>query len=124
MVIAGEPKSESSKRAVPINDEVTDLLKGSMSDSDNYLISDSKKPAEPRAVQYHYVKSLKRDKFTVITFHSLRHSFATKAIASGCDMKTLSEIMGHSSVEVTLNRYAHSSSERKRACIENMVWAA
>ena len=46
-----------------------------------------------------------------IKFHALRHTFATRCIEGGCDIKCLSEMLGHSSVSITLNRYVHSSIE-------------
>ena len=61
---------------------------------------------------------LEKAELPAVTFHSLRHAFATNAIALGFDVKTLSEILGHSKVEITLNRYVHSSMDRKRACME------
>ena len=48
----------------------------------------------------------------------MRHTFATNAIELGFDVKTLSEILGHSKVEITLNKYVHSSIDRKRACMD------
>ena len=59
-----------------------------------------------------------------INYHSLRHAFATSALELGFDIKTLSEILGHSSVEVTLNRYIHSSMDRKRACMNLLTLSA
>ena len=47
-------------------------------------------------------------------FHSLRHTFATRALECGMDVKTLSEILGHKNATVTLNRYAHSLMEHKQ----------
>ncbi|MDE6086765.1 MAG: tyrosine-type recombinase/integrase [Oscillospiraceae bacterium] len=52
-----------------------------------------------------------------INYHSLRHMFATNCIALGFDVKTLSELLGYATVETTLNRYVHSSMERKTACM-------
>ena len=47
------------------------------------------------------------------TFHTMRHSFATRCVEVGFDIKSLSEILGHSNVNITLNRYVHSSFELK-----------
>ncbi len=69
-------------------------------------------------MQYRFKSLLKRAGLPYINFHSLRHSFATNCIALGVDVKTLSEILGHSSVELTLNRYVHSSMERKQSCMK------
>ena len=47
-------------------------------------------------------------------FHILRHTFATNCINSGMDIKSLSEILGHSDVKITLNCYVHPTIETKR----------
>ena len=52
-----------------------------------------------------------------INFHALRHTFATRCVELGFDIKSLSEILGHASVNITLNRYVHPSMELKQ---ENM----
>ncbi|MDY5576667.1 MAG: tyrosine-type recombinase/integrase, partial [Lachnospiraceae bacterium] len=46
-------------------------------------------------------------------FHALRHTFATNCISSGADAKSVSEILGHSNVNITLNRYVHPNLETK-----------
>ena len=66
-----------------------------------------------RVMQYRFKRVLSDLSLPDVSFHSLRHGFATNCIAIGVDVKTLSEILGHSSVEITLNRYVHSSMERK-----------
>ena len=52
--------------------------------------------------------------------HALRHTFATRAIESGMDVRTLSEILGHSNITLTLQLYAHSTSETKRKAMESL----
>lgn len=82
--------------------------------SDNmYILSESIKVTEPRTLQRRFKKILKKADLPSINYHSLRHMFATNCICAGFDVKTLSEILGHSTVETTLNRYVHSSIERK-----------
>ncbi|MBR2087262.1 MAG: tyrosine-type recombinase/integrase, partial [Oscillospiraceae bacterium] len=68
----------------------------------------------PRTMQYRFAKLLQNADLPSVHFHSLRHAFASGCIALGFDVKTLSEILGHSYVELTLNRYVHTSMERKR----------
>lgn len=82
-----------------------------------YVVSGRKKPVEPRTMQYRFAKILHNADLPSFHYHSLRHLFATRCVELGFDVKTLSEILGHSSVEVTLNRYIHSDMERKRTCM-------
>lgn len=112
-VIITEPKSESSKRCIPIPECMVSFLEKFKSRCENYLISDNEKPVEPRTMQYRFSKILKNVKVPSVHFHSLRHIFASNCVKLGFDIKTLSEILGHSSVEITLNRYVHSSFEQK-----------
>lgn len=72
---------------------------------------------EDRTLQYRFRSLLKKVDLPSINYHSLRHMFATNCIALGFDVKTLSDILGHATVETTLNRYVHSSMERKMTCM-------
>lgn len=112
-LIITEPKSESSKRKIPIPVHILPLLIKFQGEENEYLISGKEIPTEPRTLQYRFSKILKNVKLPSVHFHSLRHMFASKCIRLGFDIKTLSEILGHSSVEITLNRYVHSSFEQK-----------
>ena len=76
---------------------------------------------EPRALHNHYKKCLNQCGVANYNFHSLRHTFATNYVESGYDVKSLSEILGHSNVKITLERYVHSSNELKRKNMEKMV---
>lgn len=112
-LIITDPKSESSKRDIPIPDFLIGLLKKFCQKPTDYLISGKEKPTEPRVMQYRFAKILKNGNLPSVHFHSLRHLFASSCIKLGFDVKALSEILGHSSVEVTLNRYVHSSFKQK-----------
>lgn len=116
-LIITEPKSESSKRTIPIPDYLLPLLRKYKADGDIYVISGKRKSVEPRTIQYRFAKILHNADLPSFHYHSLRHLFATRCVELGFDVKTLSEILGHSSVEVTLNRYIHSDMERKRTCM-------
>ena len=116
-VIVTEPKSAKSMREIPIPDCLIPILKAFKSQKDTYVLSENLNPIEPRTLQYRFQKILKNAELPSVNFHSLRHLFATNCVALGFDMKTLSEILGHSSVEITLNRYVHSSMDRKRMCM-------
>ena len=116
-LIITEPKSESSKRTIPIPDCLLPVLRKYMANDDIYVVSGKRKPVEPRTMQYRFAKILHNANLPSFHYHSLRHLFATRCVELGFDVKTLSEILGHSSVEVTLNRYIHSDMERKRTCM-------
>jgi integrase len=76
---------------------------------------------EPRNVQRRFKNILEKCDLPPVTFHSLRHSFATRCIEKGADSKALSEILGHSSVKITLDIYVHSNMEQKREYINQMT---
>ena len=111
------PKSRTSLREIPVPDWLLHKLKLLSQSGDSYFLTGSDKFIEPRTMQYRFKNLLKKLSLPCINFHTLRHMFATRCISLGFDVKTLSEILGHSSVEMTLNRYVHSSLERKRQCM-------
>ena len=75
---------------------------------------------EPRTLQYHFKKILQKSRIQEANYHALRHTFATRCIELGFDIKSLSEILGHASVNITLNRYVHPSMEMKRDNMEKL----
>ena len=123
-LVITEPKSASSVRVVPIPDRVVKLLTKFKAEGDCFFLSGMEKPVEPRTMQYRFKSVLKKAKLPSIHFHALRHVFATNCVEMGFDIKTLSEILGHSGVEITLNRYVHSSLERKKRFMKNLRFAA
>lgn len=115
------PKSRYSIRTIPLPGFLVELIRVfEPSNTNTYLLSCSEKIIEPRTMQYRFQSFLRQVKLPSINFHSLRHIFATSCIEIGFDVKTLSEILGHGSVEITLNRYVHSSMDRKRECMERL----
>ena len=119
-LIITDPKSESSKRAIPLTRSIVKYLEEYKSTDENYVISGCQKPVEPRTLQYRFAKILKNVKLPSIHFHALRHMFASNCIKKVFDVKALSEILGHSNVEITLNRYVHSSFEQKREYMDRL----
>lgn len=113
-LIITEPKSESSCRDIPVPDCIISYLQRFKGNENDFVISGTDKPIEPRTMQYRFAVVLKNAKLPSIHFHALRHMFASNCINLGFDVKALSEILGHSSVEITLNRYVHSSFEQKK----------
>ena len=118
------PKSKSSQRSIPIPKFLMSLLRKFKSQADCYILSGSVSVTEPRTMQNRFKSILKKANLPSVNYHSLRHMFATNSIQAGFDVKTLSEILGHSTVETTLNRYVHSSMEQKTACMNLLKLAA
>ena len=94
------------------------MLQCNATAGENYVLSGTTMPVEPRKMQYYFAKTQKNAGVRAVTFHSLRHRFASRAVEVGFDIKTLSEILGHSKVELTMNLYVHSSMDRKRSCMQ------
>jgi len=117
-IVITPPKSRASKREIPIPEVLFSRLKAMKKSDDHYILTGKKIFSEPRTMQYRFKSILKKLNLPSINFHLLRHMFATRCVAVGADVKTLSEVLGHSSVEMTLNRYVHSSFERKCYCMK------
>lgn len=122
IVIIDEPKSSSSIREIPIPDFlITTISTLSFNVTpDIFLISGSEKFIETRTYFNRYKRIMENLELGKYNFHALRHTFATRCIENGCDPKTLSEILGHSSVKITLERYVHPSYENKVAMMNNL----
>lgn len=117
-LLISSPKSSSSFRQIPLPDFIIPILRAVKAADESYVLSGTGRLIEPRTLQYRFKSLLKKLALPQVSFHKLRHQFATQCVALGFDVKTLSEILGHHSVEVTLNRYVHSSIERKRDCMK------
>ncbi|MBR1749888.1 MAG: site-specific integrase [Ruminococcus sp.] len=122
-LVITEPKSARSRRTIPIPECMIGMLRRFKADDSCFLLTGGDKPMEPRALQYRFARLLKKLSLPHIHYHALRHRFSTSAIELGFDVKTLSEILGHSSVELTMRLYVHSSFERKRVCMDLFRWS-
>lgn len=121
ILIESSPKSETSKRMIPIPNFIIELLERYKQKDNDFLLSNSEKLYDPRYLEAFYSRILKKCHIKNNKFHTLRHTFATRSIESKMDIKTLSEILGHSSVTITLKLYVHPTYEMKRDSIENLV---
>jgi integrase len=119
-LIMTTPKSKASIRDIPMTDFLVKTLVKAKKSDEIYLLSGTVRPLEPRTMQYFFKRCLADCKIADANFHALRHTFATRAVESGFELKSLSEILGHSNVNITLNKYVHSSFELKRSCMEKM----
>lgn len=112
--IIDTPKTENSRRQIPLSKTLVKMLKEIKKKSKcEFVIADGEKPVFIRSYQRMFELLLKKLKLPHKGFHSLRHTFATRALECGMDVKSLSEILGHKNAMITLNRYAHSLWEHK-----------
>ena len=120
-LIIDTPKSRSSTRLVPIPSFLLGLLSELQGNPKSYLLTGESRIMEPRLFQTKFKKALQSAKVAETNAHALRHTFATRAIEQNIDIKSLSEILGHSAVKFTLERYVHSSAELKRSGMERLA---
>ena len=116
-VIVTTPKSSCSIRTIPLPDDLVKLIKAQGVFMSGYFLTGNEKYLEPRTMQNHFKRILKELSIPPVNFHALRHTFATNCVELGFDVKTLSVILGHASVNITMNRYVHPSMSMKQ---ENM----
>ena len=110
------PKTISSKRMIPLPKQLLPVLKEYKRKSISEYVVESEKGEPPTVRSYQRAFELLQKRLHIERkgFHSLRHTFATRALECGMDVKTLAEILGHKNATVTLNRYAHSLMEHKQ----------
>lgn len=115
-LVISQPKSASSYRLIPLTGFLLEYLQSFPVEApEAFLLTNSKElPMEPRTLQYRYKKILQELGIPYLNFHCLRHTFATRCVTLGWDMKTLSEILGHFDIKVTMEYYFHSSFEYKK----------
>ena len=117
-IIITSPKTHNADRDIPLNKEFSEILKKYKTESDNYILSNCDKWIEPRTYRRYFKKCLNKAKVNEINFHGLRHTFATNCIKLGVDYKTVSELLGHANVNITLNLYVHPQMSQKKKCID------
>lgn len=117
-VIVSAPKSPCSIRTIPIPDDLFRVIVSHKSTTAGFFLTNStQRFIEPRTMQNRFKYALRASGVSNTNFHALRHTFATRCVELGFDVKSLSEILGHASVNITMNRYVHPSMELKK---ENM----
>ena len=118
------PKSNASERVIPLTSDLLCYLKTAvrgLPEQAYILTGRADKPMEPRTLRYYFSGVLKRCNIRYRNFHVLRHTFATRCIETGMDVKSLSELLGHADVRTTLKLYVHPSLESKRRAIQKIA---
>lgn len=117
-LVLGSPKSDSSDRVIPLMPDLETLCHAFQpEDTESFVLTGTGQCMDPRKLQRRLKKYMDECGIEGVHFHTLRHTFATRCVESGFDVKTLSEILGHSDIGMTMNRYVHPDMDSKR---ENM----
>ena len=122
-VVIQTPKTRSSGRDIPLPKELVALLRQLRGEADSktwFLSGNAEKTVEPRCYRKSIQIYLRQASVREVHPHVLRHTFATTCLQAGCDIKTLSEILGHADPTITLRRYVHSDLDTKRRELEHV----
>ena len=118
-VVVTTPKSFHSDRYIPLPENYLLLLKKHQAEPDAYLLTGNRdKFIEPRTLREYYNRLMADNGTKYVTFHGLRHTFATRLVETGCDYKTISELLGHADINTTFRTYVHSDMDKKRQFVE------
>ena len=134
-IVSRAPKSKNSKRTIPLFPKVWEDLMAYRERQremlgENGVMMLSTTPvfstptglvSEPRTYEDLFKRTLKEANVSDINFHALRHTFATRALEAGMDIKVLSSILGHAQASTTLNFYAHALPDHKKLSMEKMA---
>lgn len=121
-ILISSPKTKSSERLIPLPSVLLETMKAHRTASeDGYILTGTSHYIEPKNYYVKYKRWLGEYGLADYNFHALRHTFATRCIERGFDPKSLSEILGHADVNITLNRYVHPSMDSKRRQMESLM---
>ena len=123
VVMIGAPKSRKSHRTIPLPKFILKLLAQyrETCPASDFIFGKQGKPAEARTIQRRLQRLAMKLGISGVHFHALRHSFATRLMELGTDVKTVSELLGHGSAKTTLDIYAHSLLEQRRSAVDKLA---
>ena len=121
-IVIGAPKSDSSLRTIPLPAQIAVLCRHMQpTDPEAYVLTGGPAYMEPRTLQYRLKRYTAACGLEGVHAHTLRHTFATRAIESGFELKSLSEVLGHATTAITMERYVHSTLEMKRTNMNKLA---
>lgn len=123
LLMLGTPKSARSRRVLPLPDFLLCLLHSRQEKSGRspYVFGKEDQTADPRTIQRRLKRVTAALGLPGVHFHTLRHSFATRLLELGVDVKTVGALLGHSSAKTTLDFYAHSLMDQRRMAINQLA---
>lgn len=121
-IVVTTPKSNYSIRTIPLPDKLCSALAPTWQPGAFFLSGDTEKFVEPRTMENHFKTVLAEAGIEDANFHALRHTFATQCVEANFDVKCLCELLGHSDVSITMNRYVHPTMELKRQNMEKLIF--
>lgn len=125
-LMIGSPKSPSSCRTIPIPTfllkrlEMQKKQRSAVQLTTDYIFGTGMRAADPRTIQRRFAGVVRRLEIPDAHFHTLRHSYATRLLEMGVDVKTVSQLLGHSSAKTTLDCYAHSLLDQQRSAVAKL----
>ena len=133
-IVEGETKTKNGKRVIPMTDtmfanliqhrsrQTFEKLRAGRGYEDNGYVfaNEIGCPIEPSYLRDVYERILKTAGVPHYKFHTIRHTFATRAIENNMPVKVVSQILGHSSVQLTMDLYCHPSVSAKRSVMEKL----
>lgn len=120
-VLIGAPKTDTSERVIPITDLAAEICGRVVpANRSAFLLTGTEDYMEPRLLQYRFAHLAEECGLEGVHFHTMRHTFATRCIEVGFELKSLSEILGHANTSITMNRYVHSSILLKRENLKKL----
>lgn len=120
-IAIGTPKSGMSVRIIPMTNYTAELCEKMRACDEAYILTGTTDYMEPRTLQYRIDKYTKACGLEGVHAHTLRHTFATRAVEVGFEIKSLSEVLGHANTSITLERYVHASMDLKRANMDKLT---
>ena len=116
--LIGETKTNTGYREILLPPSTNKVLKKRKEKSKSDWIFENpiapENPISPSTAYHHLKIILKKANLPPIRFHDLRHTFATHALSSGVDAKTLSGILGHANASFTLDTYTHVTTDMQK----------
>lgn len=121
-IVIGTPKSDNSVRTIPMTEYAAELCERMNPHCEAaFILTGCERYMEPRTLQYRLDRYARACGLQGVHFHTLRHTFATRCVEVGFEIKSLSEILGHATTTITLDRYVHSSLELKRSNMSKLM---